>query len=192
MANVTEVVFVNVYDPEDAAIQIGGLKKLHGAQIKEGMFRFELYESNESFQLLNLIQTASNNADGTFVFENPYCATVGVFCFAVAEDASNPLEGVTYDTTVYGLKVTVTDNANGQLSASMVITELGNDNTTEILFENTYEPVDPPTDPTNPTEPGDDPTTGDQPGFGRYYLIAMGSMMLLGIAFKKRKRLEGN
>ena len=191
VANVTEVLFVNVYDPEDAVIYVGGLKKLDGAELKKGMFSFALHQANENFELMNVIQTTSNNADGTFVFEKLYCPTVGVFYFAVTEDASNPLEGMTYDKSVYGLKVTVTDDGNGQLSASVDVTEVGNTQNAEIVFENVYEPVEQPTDPTKPSKP-DSPGTGDQPSLARYYVLTAVSVLLLWLVCKQYKRPEEN
>ena len=63
----------------------------------------------------------------------------------VIEDNSSPIEGITYDETVYCIEITVADNGEGDLVASVVIRTAGGSPVDRIEFNNTYNAAPPPT-----------------------------------------------
>lgn len=102
-------------------------KRLSGRDLKAGEFTFELLEGDE------VIQTATNAADGSVTFEPivyDQTAIGQVFTYTVRE-VKGELGGVTYDETVYTVEVTITDNGDGTLTATPVF------NATPV-FENEY------------------------------------------------------
>ena len=60
----------------------------------------------------------SPSGEGFFEFEEIKFTKPGTFKFSVKEDVTNPLEGVTYDTSEKTVTITVT-KANGELKAEV-------------------------------------------------------------------------
>ena len=105
--------------PSSAAVEFPGMKLFPGAELAEGMFTFHLYAADHNFQPVGKpLDTAVNKADGSFAFTPRTFRSAGVYHFLVLEDTSSPLPGVSYDTTVYHITVTVTDNGYGRLIPS--------------------------------------------------------------------------
>lgn len=141
------------------SIVFGASKKLDGRELADGEFTFELKDADG-----NVLQTATNAADGSVVFDDPVMYTeAGEYTYTVSEklpeDDDQSADGiqkdnVTYDETVYTATVTVTDNGDGSTSASV---SYGNDGKLPS-FTNTYvKPAEP-----APEEPTDAmPQTGD-------------------------------
>lgn len=185
---VAQIVFYNVYDPEDTYASLGGRKELQGADLTEAMFNFELYQADDQFAMQGeVIQTVHNNADGTFRFENLTYDTTGIYHYVVLEDVSEQIVGFTYDSTIYGVTVTVTDDGNGKLTATTELTVVGGTSAEEIVFINKYTPED------DPTQPGgsETPPTGDRSHVALYALIAGVSILALILLLtfgKQRKR----
>lgn len=164
-----QLCFRNVYDPKDASVSLEGKKELQDAELTEGMFSFKLYGANEQFEMQGeAIQTVRNNAEGTFLFDDLSYDTAGVYYYVVLEDTSEQAEGIVYDSTVYGVTVTVTDDGNGKLTAEKEIVIVGGSSAEEISFVKIYTSED------DTTQPGgsDTPPTGDQGNVGLYTLIA--------------------
>lgn len=141
-ANVTGLNFVNIYDPQDATVQLTGTKTLDGRALREGEFAFDLYQADAGFLTADDAQpilTALNGGDGSFSFEPLVYSQVGTYYYVVREDASAALGGVSYDDTVYHLTVTVTDE-NGILTAQTAITGISGA-PAELLYHNTYSPI---------------------------------------------------
>lgn len=90
-------------DASDSQV-VKAKKTIEGRQLKEGEFEFELKDDKGT-----VLQTAKNAADGSVTFDKVKFATVGEFNYTVVEKNTN-VEKVTYDTTEYPVKVTVTDN----------------------------------------------------------------------------------
>lgn len=183
-----QLCFRNIYDPEDVSVSLDGRKELQGAELTEGMFSFKLYGANEQFEMKGeAIQTVGNNADGSFRFDDLSYGEVGIYHYIVLEDASEQTEGIVYDSTVYGVTVTVTDDGNGKLTAEKEIVIVGGSSAEEISFVNIDTSED---DPTQPDGPGT-PPTGDRGNGGLYALIAGISalaLILLLVCGKRRKR----
>lgn len=157
---VESITFENGYEiVNPGSIVFGASKKLDGRELADGEFTFELKDADG-----NVLQTATNAADGSVVFDDPVMYTeAGEYTYTVSEklpeDDDQSTDGiqkdnVTYDETVYTATVTVTDNGDGSTSASV---SYGNDGELPS-FTNTYvKPAEP-----APEEPTDAmPKTGD-------------------------------
>lgn len=85
--------------------------------------------------------TASNDADGNVSFGTISFTERGTYVYTVREAQGN-LAGFTYDSEVYTLTVTVTDDyANGKLIASVKTTDRSGADS-EVEFENKYDPLE--------------------------------------------------
>ncbi len=126
--------FTNRYDPEDATLILNGHKNLDGRVHNAGEFSFNLYETDSSYSINGLtpIQTVTNAANGDFIFRALTYTAPGTHYYVVNETKGS-LGGVTYDETVYEIKVVVEDE-NGVLHVTTEGIANG------IAFENTYEP----------------------------------------------------
>ena len=121
------VKFVNIYRNTDTAeVVFGGTKKLEGRSLITGEFSFQLIANG------TILQTVSNRADGTFAFSpiTYTAADVGEHIYYINE-VKGSLGGVTYSQQNYKITVTVTDNGQGELIATVT----GADN---VVFTNTY------------------------------------------------------
>ena len=108
--------FVNTYTvkPTDYSVttDMSIAKKLEGRALKAGEFTFQLLEGNE------VVSEGTNDADGNVTFNAvTYTSTdLGEHTYKVREVEGNA-GGVTYDKNEYDVKVNVTDNHDGTLSA---------------------------------------------------------------------------
>ncbi len=126
----TPIAFTNAYTP-DGSVQFSGTKKLEGRALAAEQFSFTLTGEG-------MTETVTNAADGSFAFSPiEYALTdVGEHEYTVTE-VNGGLHGYTYDETVYRIKVTVTDNGEGDLIATYTVNG-GAD--TPIAFTNAYIP----------------------------------------------------
>lgn len=140
-----ELTFTNTYDPtdvpvfdnEDTTAPITIHKTLNGRDLQVGGFEFELLQYNPATKEYDIsVATATNTADGTVSF-NVTLSKVGVYYYLIRENDTG-LGGVTYDTSEYHIKVTVTDDGTGVLKAEYNVQELTAPNT-YIEFINQYE-----------------------------------------------------
>ncbi|MBQ7354177.1 MAG: hypothetical protein IJW62_01510 [Clostridia bacterium] len=133
------IVFVNVYDAEDADVSLSGTKTLSGRDLAAGEFSFSLYETDSSFSIsgLSAIETVQNGADGKFGFTDLTFTAAGTYYYVVVEDKGN-LGGVAYDATVYHITVTVTDDGAGALHAAVAMTNGAGVAKSAIAFANGY------------------------------------------------------
>ena len=119
----TSVTFKNVYEAAPATVTLNAKKVLEGAELVDGEFTFSLENGGQ------LMDEATNDADGNVTFRELTLKQAGTYTFTVSEIAGSE-EGVTYDSSQKTVTVTVTDDGNGQLQASVE----GNGQT----FTNTY------------------------------------------------------
>lgn len=138
--------FRNVYEPEDAVLEISAMKYLSGRDLVEGEFTFHLFETNAKFTVLSNaepIDITDNSSKGHVDFQPLTFSETGTYYYVVLEDDFEALGGITYDKTRYHLTVVVTDNGMGHLSALCLDTEgeemCVSGDETEIIFENTYQ-----------------------------------------------------
>lgn len=145
------MVFENEYEPEETVdITFGATKVLEGRDLAAGEFSFELRDRDG-----NVVATATNAADGSIVFTSPVTFTEpGEYTYTIVE-VSGSVSGVTYDDAVHTAVVTVTDNGDGTLSATVTYDGSGK----LPVFTNVFTPSEP-GKPEKPSKPGI-PQTGD-------------------------------
>lgn len=108
--------FVNTYtvQPTDYSVtpDVRIAKKLEGRALKAGEFKFQLLDGNK------VVSEGTNDADGNVTFDAiTYTSSdLGEHTYKVREVAGEA-GGVTYDKNEYDVKVSVTDNHDGTLSA---------------------------------------------------------------------------
>lgn len=118
VANVTypggDVSFKNTYAAEGTSARIVAVKRLEGATLADGQFTFQLSDAETG----TVLQSATNAADGSVTFALGYgAADAGkTFTYKVSE-RNDGQAGVTYDGSSYTVKVEVTDDGKGHLSA---------------------------------------------------------------------------
>lgn len=172
----TSVTFKNVYEAAPATVTLNAKKVLEGAELADGEFTFRLENGGQ------LMDEATNDADGNVTFHELTLKQAGTYTFTVSEIAGSE-EGVTYDSSQKTVTVTVTDDGNGQLQASVE----GNGQT----FTNTY--VKPAAGDTN-ADAGDAdkaiPQTGDTNNAALPIVVAAVAVACIAgglVASRKRK-----
>ena len=210
----TEIKFVNEYVPAKASFAIGGKKELKGDAYSGEAFSFSLYKADSAFAKVGTaLETVNKSEAGSFTFAQIDYTEAGEHYYLV-EEVKGSVAGMVYDSTVYGVTVTVTDNGLGQLIVDHETVKIGGDEVEEILFSNTYTkpavtptptiPVTPtPTPGIMPTPPLDDveipiypddsgvPPTGDDNPIGLYVailLISAGAIAGLVVTGKTGKK----
>ncbi|MBE5922639.1 MAG: VWA domain-containing protein [Lachnospiraceae bacterium] len=155
----------NSYEAASATVQLAAAKILNGRTLQADEFEFELKD-----EFGNVITTATNDAAGVVQFTEITYTEAGTYQYTISEKVG-AAEGITYDETVYTVTVTVEDDLDGHLVAT-VDTE-GN----ELVFINDYKEEEPPTEqPTEPpttTEPTDSVETADNTSVMGYTLLAL-------------------
>lgn len=143
----SKVKFENKYSSNTSTV-IQGTKKITGRTFKESdNFTFELYETNKDYKVTGspLKTTTINKNDvgeneSGFEFEVDYndlkANESKTYYYIVKEKTpeNNNLNGVTYDTTLYKVKVDVEDDGKGHATATQTLIDANN-----IEFTNTYE-----------------------------------------------------
>ena len=110
--------FVNEQLNVETSVTIEGVKVLEGKTLKNDQFKFVLADADGKW-----VDTATNDADGNFTFK-PITYKLSdlngekakVFTYGVSEVKGSE-SGITYDEKVYTVKVTVTDNGDGTMTA---------------------------------------------------------------------------
>ena len=139
------ITFENVYILDgDAKLTLHGTKTLTGfrTQVEAGEFVFGLYDSEN-----NLIEQVTNAADGTFRFkalEYTEADAGKTYTYTVKEIAPEgavdyKLNGYTYDSAIYTVQVTVSDNNQGGIVVTHTVNGV---DAAPISFANKYEVKD--------------------------------------------------
>ena len=137
--------FTNTYQAKPVSVQFRAHKTLNdpdhtGIQLQAGQYEFKCVEDKTGGQA-GTVKT--NDQQGNILFDTISYTKTGVYDYTLSE-VHGDKGGVTYDATKHHVKVTVTDNGEGQLLADVKY-----DNGTNIPeFTNTYH-AQPATD--NPT-----------------------------------------
>ena len=159
LVNATEadapIVFTNAYAGDRVMVPITGVKVLEGRELQAGEFTFQLVSGEGENERVIAV---TNNGQGIFAFPaNALTYTVAdladvapaadgtrtkEFFYVVRElvpDDKYALPGVTYDLARYLVKVTLTDNGQGVLSAVPTVTLEGAEGAVDsIVFSNVY------------------------------------------------------
>lgn len=131
--------FVNEYKPSDSSITLTARKLLTGRVLQSGEFTFILTDAEGN------TYEAVNAADGTVVFDTITYTEAGTYVYTIHEQAGS-VGGVTYSNRIYTATVTVTDDLEGKLIATVVYTYEDSNGVTqtiaEPLFRNIYAATD--------------------------------------------------
>lgn len=149
------IVFTNAYAGDRVMVPIAGVKVLEGRELQAGEFTFQLVSGEGENERVIAV---TNNGQGIFAFPaNALTYTVAdladvapaadgtrtkEFFYVVRElvpDDKYALPGVTYDPARYLVKVTLTDNGQGVLSAVPTVTLEGAEGAVDsMVFSNAY------------------------------------------------------
>lgn len=133
--------FTNSYAPAATSVTLGASKVLNGKSLDAEEFTFVL--TDEGGEQV----TATNDANGMVVFLAIQYGEAGKYQYTIAEVEGDESD-VTYDESKYAVAVTVEDNGEGSLVATVAY-EGGN----APVFTNTYNA------PEAPASPGDGPAS---------------------------------
>ncbi len=130
--------FVNEYKiVSGTSAQFEATKELNGKELSGLNFGFNLIESNANWESLNLLQNKANNGTEILFDEISYTEAGDYYYLVAEQNGGQTIDGITYDDTVYRIHVKVTDNLDGTLSRTIVITD-DNGEETAIVFVNEY------------------------------------------------------
>ncbi len=147
------ILFVNKYVAAATTGSISGEKILIGKVLTGGEFSFELYSATKVWTEDEKLETVQNAKDGSIVFPEIKYEKAGVYNYIVKEvNGGKTIDGITYDSTVYRVTVTVIDDFRGNLHTETVVFDSEGVPQTGIVFENIY---------TEPDAPVIDPITVD-------------------------------
>ena len=135
--NRRSVAFANAYRPADAYITVGASKMLLGKDLADGQFTFLLTAHDGT------VVQAKNAADGTVTFPKLRFTQPGTYEYTLSE-LNDAQANVTYDKRTYHVTITVADDLQGHLVATMASGDEA------LAFTNEY--VAPPV-PERPDEP---------------------------------------
>ncbi len=133
--------FTNSYTPAATSVTLGASKVLDGKSLEADEFTFVL--TDEGGEQV----TATNDANGMVVFPAIDYKEPGTYQYTIAEVKGDKSD-VTYDESKYAVTVTVEDDGEGSLVATVAY-EGGN----APVFTNTYNA------PEGPASPGDGPAS---------------------------------
>lgn len=174
--------FENVYTAKSTKLALTAAKVLEGADLKAGQFTFKL--SGDGVEL-----TATNDANGQVTFSELSFTQAGTYTFTISE-VNDGQQGVTYDEAERKVTVTVEDNRQGNLIASV-----NQDEVAACVFRNAYTKPEEPAKPTTPSTPSTPtpptkfvPKTGDPVESAPIVVSAVLGVAVLGIALVASKR----
>lgn len=120
-----DLVFKNSYSATATSATISARKVLEGRGLAAGEFEFVLLDADGK-----TVCTAKNDANGSVTFDAIKYTAPGAYTYTISEVAGKA-GGVKYDGSRHEVKVTVSDNGAGALSAAVEYAD-------EATFVNTY------------------------------------------------------
>lgn len=121
-----DITFANKYQAKSTEVSLGVTKRLDNAKLKSGQFTFVLKDANGEE-----VERAKNKAGGSVQFDAIPFEKAGTYEYTI-EELNDKQKGITYDTKVHHVTITVTDDGEGSLKA-----ELAGD--TAAVFINSYD-----------------------------------------------------
>lgn len=182
--------FTNKYHAMPTQVSIGVIKVLEGRELKKDEFSFKLVgEDVES--------TVTNEADGKINFDKFEYDKPGTYVYTISEVKGDEA-GMTYDKSVFTATVSVVDDGEGNLKASVAFAK-GDKSVEGIVFNNTFKKPETPKPAPDPGTPKTVtnivktvtrylPTTGDQRAAALLmaFVIAMAGVGALVWGIRKR------
>ena len=133
------IVFTNTYKAKATSVQLSAFKMLEGRDLTEGEFTFQLKDAEGQ-----VVAEAKNDAEGQVTFDAVEYTEAGAYTYTVTEVKGEDAN-IIYDTAEYKVTVTVEDDLEGQLMATV------DDGEAEAIFVNKF------------TEPAPEPTPAPTP-----------------------------
>ena len=167
--------FTNSYAPAATSVTLGASKVLNGKSLDAEEFTFVL--TDEGGKQV----TATNDANGMVVLPAIQYGEAGKYQYTIAEVEGDESD-VTYDESKYAVTVTVEDNGEGSLVATVAY-EGGN----APVFTNTYNA------PEAPASPGDGPASvvealvSGSAKTGDYLLVIAGVAAAVAVVSRRKK-----
>ena len=126
--------FENTYKAENTKAVLEVDKKLSNRNLEADMFEFTLTDQ------VGNVEKAKNGADGKVKFSELTFDEAGTYTYTIKEVKAGTTEnGITYDAKTITAKVTVTDDGQGKLHATVEYSSDGTANST--TFTNVYTPA---------------------------------------------------
>ena len=126
--------FENTYKAENTKAVLEVDKKLTNRNLEADMFEFTLTDQ------VGNVEKAKNGADGKVKFSELTFDEAGTYTYTIKEVKAGTTEnGITYDAKTITAKVTVTDDGQGELHATVEYSSDGTANST--TFTNVYTPA---------------------------------------------------
>ncbi len=133
------VKFVNEYSPDPTTAFIPGIKFLEGKVMGSGQFEFVLIESDSNWNEGNVIETVKNSEDGRITFSDIEYETADSYYYLVKEVYDElVVDGITYDDTVFRVRIDINDDLKGTLHSSVHIYDEEGTPLPNIEFVNKY------------------------------------------------------
>ncbi len=140
--NEVAVTFTNTYNPDDASLDVDFVSKQLASnagvrELNSGEFEFAIYEVIDGVRGSSPVATGTNNSTGQVEFTKAlsYSKVGGPYFYDIVEIKPQDAPSyITYDSTIYKLTVTVTDD-NGRLKATPVVENAANNS---VIFTNLY------------------------------------------------------
>ncbi len=134
---VNAIAFKNEYKPNPASAAILAKKIMHGKDLVGEDFTFELYKSDKSGTVGEFVESVKNDKAGLIRFKDIAFDKAGDYYY-ILKEVKGDKGGVTYDKSEYIVKVEVTDNQRGELSAKVLYFTAALTPITEVEFVNGY------------------------------------------------------
>ena len=134
---VAEILFTNVYRATPATVELKGEKILTGKTMQNGEFLF-LLQAVTSDAPMPAETTVRNNEKGGFAFGQITYEKAGVYVYTLTEVNGGDAR-YDYDTAVYTVTVTVTDNSRGVLTARVELKK-NHLEASAVVFRNGFAP----------------------------------------------------
>lgn len=184
ITNKGKIVFNNTYKADPVYITLEAIKTLTGRELKAEEFSFELYDKDNV-----KLETVKNSADGSFKFTAIPISKAGEYVYTIREVIGSEKE-ITYDNTVYTVKVDVVDNLDGTFKVKYTYTK-GAETAKGIIFTNVYTAPPIPEPETKPETDIQIPKTGDNRNIWMWFAIMFVSGTgLFGTMLYSKKQKE--
>ncbi len=129
--------FNNAY--QETSVKLEGTKTLVGDKLKDQEFSFVITPdaTNPKGDIISGPTTVKNDAEGKISFLNGQYHKVGTYQYRIEESLTQKINNVEYDKSTYMVTVLVTEQVDGSLTNSVIITK-DNTDVSKIHFTNYY------------------------------------------------------
>ena len=157
-----DVTFTNDYSPviptpEDAKVKISIEKNIKDISPED----FEFVLKGEDGKIVSNVKA---DEDGKATMGLTFAST-GTYEYTLSE-VNDGREGVTYDETVYAIKITVTEDNDKNLKGAVYVDGAYRGDAATVAFTNVYAAPVPPEDPDDDEDTPGDESEGDKPSDG--------------------------